>query len=92
MASDWEIWAKQVSKPSVNAVPYAMPISIKEDPVVQRVIDKYKQRSRVGFIKYEVSMADNPKELKGWLIDLQEELMDATNYIERILQELKTKE
>jgi len=87
MASDWKIWAKQD-----NVTPYAMPIPIKEDPVVQNVIDKYKQRSRVGFTKYGVSMAENRLTLKLWLVSLQEELMDATNYIERVLQELETKE
>ncbi len=63
-----------------------------KDPIVQRVIDKFQERSKAGMNKYKVSMQNNPKKLKEWLIDLQEELMDATNYIERVLQELETKE
>ncbi len=60
-----------------------------QDPVIDRVIDKYRERSKIGFKKYKISMQDNPMEFKAWLINLQEELMDATNYIERVLQDLK---
>lgn len=62
-----------------------------QDPIVKSVIEKFAMRSKVGYIKYGMSMAENPAKLTDWLNSLQQELMDATHYIERILQELKNK-
>lgn len=59
------------------------------DPVVIAVLDKYKVRSEFGMNKYKMSMADNKGDLLYWLDNLQQELMDATLYIERIMKEIK---
>jgi hypothetical protein len=39
-------------------------------------------------LKYGVSMADNPAGALEWLDNLQEELMDAVLYLERLKGEL----
>ena len=54
------------------------------DKIIERVISKITSRSDVGFSKYGVNMHDdNNTTLDGWLNHLQEELMDAVNYIEK---------
>ena len=54
------------------------------DKIIERVISKITSRSDVGFSKYGVTMHDdNNTTLDGWLNHLQEELMDAVNYLEK---------
>ncbi len=53
------------------------------DPVVERVVDKFIQRSNVGFKKYGVTMDEDTLSKKEWLNHLQEELMDAILYIQK---------
>ena len=53
------------------------------DPVVERVVDKFISRSDVGFKKYGITMEDDPSSIKGYLNDIQEELMDAILYIQK---------
>jgi hypothetical protein len=60
-----------------------------EDPVVQRVIDLFAKRSRIGMVKYGVTMADNNLAPLAWLQHAQEELMDAILYLERLKQDLQ---
>ena len=50
---------------------------------LQEVINKIKSRSDVGFKKYGVTLADDDQPLDRWLQHLQEELMDAVNYLEK---------
>ena len=56
------------------------------DPVVQRVCEKFTQRSDDGFKKYGRTLSDEMlgghKHLNGYLNDIQEELMDAILYIQ----------
>ena len=58
------------------------------DPVVERVCDKFVKRSDVGYAKYGRTLHDERtgrhKDLAGYLNDIQEELMDAVNYIEKV--------
>ena len=60
-----------------------------KDNIVESVLDKFKQRSEEGIKKYGVTM--DRKDLSGleWLTHLQEELMDATLYIEKLKKELE---
>jgi len=62
------------------------------DPVVESVCKKLIKRSDVGVKKYGVTLRDERltkiKNLKAYLIDVQEELMDACNYIEAALETL----
>lgn len=59
------------------------------DPNVQSVIDSYQERAKQGFLKYGTDTTRDDIDLMGWLQHLQEELMDATIYIERLKQEIK---
>ena len=62
------------------------------DPVVKNVVDKFVERSDVGYEKYGKTL-DNErrggyKDLAGYLNDIQEELMDAVLYIQTAREEL----
>ena len=54
------------------------------DVIIDRVIEKIKNRSDVGFKKYGVTLKDDNQSLDIWLTHIQEELMDAVNYIEKV--------
>ena len=60
----------------------------KTDPIVGTVISKYKERSRVGIEKYGTTLKDNDLPLVEWLNHIQEELMDATLYIQKLKEQL----
>jgi succinate dehydrogenase flavin-adding protein (antitoxin of CptAB toxin-antitoxin module) len=64
---------------------------MKKDTIVKSVVDKYKQRSEVGIKKYNKTMDRDDLNLLDWLTHLQEELMDATLYVEKLKQEFKKK-
>jgi fructose-1,6-bisphosphatase len=53
------------------------------DKIIERVINKIKARSDVGYKKYGVTLKDDDQPLDLWLTHIQEELMDAVNYIEK---------
>ena len=53
------------------------------DKIIERVINKIKSRSDVGYKKYGVTLKDDDQPLHVWLTHIQEELMDAVNYIEK---------
>ena len=63
------------------------------DPVVKRVVDKFKLRSDEGYRKYGTTLdEERTTKMKGlmkYLIDIQEELMDAILYIQTAQEELK---
>ncbi len=61
----------------------------KKDIYVQLVKDKFEQRSQLGIEKYNTTLEREDLDLQDWLNHLQEELMDATLYIERLKAELK---
>ena len=54
------------------------------DPVVERVVDKFISRSDVGYEKYKVTLNDDPSNIFAWINHLQEELMDATLYLQKL--------
>ena len=60
-----------------------------KDTIVEDVIGSFKQRSEVGIKKYNKTMDRNDLSSLEWLQHLQEELMDATLYIEKLKKELK---
>ena len=60
-----------------------------KDTIVDDVIGSFKQRSEVGIKKYNKTMDRNDLSSLEWLQHLQEELMDATLYIEKLKKELK---
>jgi hypothetical protein len=53
------------------------------DQIVTSVIDKYANRSEVGIAKYGTTLETNNKD--NYLKHLQEELMDATLYLEKLM-------
>ena len=53
------------------------------DKIIEQVINKIKSRSDVGFKKYKVTLHQDDQPLNVWLTHIQEELMDAVNYIEK---------
>jgi hypothetical protein len=61
------------------------------DKIVEDVMAKYRQRSEVGIAKYGTTLEENKASLIEWLTHLQEELMDATLYIEKLKSELNEK-
>jgi hypothetical protein len=60
------------------------------DPIIKQVVEKFVSRSNVGFEKYGVTLQDDKSDLDTWLNHLQEELMDAVNYIEKLRTTMKT--
>ncbi len=57
------------------------------DPIVESVRQKLHYRSQVGIQKYGTDMGRSDLTYIQWLNHLQEELMDASVYIERIIKE-----
>lgn len=57
------------------------------DEIVEQVVDKYQLRSQVGIKKYGTTLETNNKD--NYLKHLQEELMDATLYIQKLIDQNK---
>ncbi len=55
-----------------------------KDKHVNSVIKKFKTRSEIGLLKYGTTLERNDLNLIDWLTHLQEELMDATLYCEKL--------
>jgi len=58
------------------------------DRHVESVISKYRSRSEAGIKKYNTTLERQDLSFNDWLTHLQEELMDATLYTERIKHEV----
>ena len=56
------------------------------DKVVLAVMAKYAERSATGLKKYGTTLDREDLTLDQWITHLQEELMDATLYIEKLKQ------
>lgn len=59
-----------------------------EDTILLAVMAKYYERSKRGQAKYGTNLDRTDIDLIGWLDHLQEELMDATLYIEKLKKDL----
>jgi len=55
--------------------------------IVESVRFKLKRRSETGFEKYGVTLDRDDLDIVQWLTHLQEELMDATLYVEKLIRE-----
>ena len=86
-------WYKEMHNNSVygNMSKGVVPINDKKDTVVESVLYKYQERSKVGIEKYNKTLDRDDLSQRDWLNHLQEELMDATLYIEKILKETEKK-
>ena len=59
------------------------------DKMVEQVVAKFRKRSEVGIKKYGTTLCMNDAEIHDRLTHLEEELMDATLYIQWLKQKLK---
>ena len=59
--------------------------NLQTDPIVDRVINKFHDRSQAGIKKYGTMLTRDDLSTLDWLKHLQEELQDATLYIERLM-------
>ena len=58
--------------------------TFKQDKYVQAVKEKFEERSQTGIRKYNTTLEREDLSFLDWLTHLQEELMDATLYVERL--------
>jgi len=59
------------------------------DKIVEKVINKFKQRSEIGIKKYGVTLERTDLTTLEWINHAQEEAMDFILYLERLKQEVK---
>jgi len=62
---------------------------VKSDTIVDDVINKFRKRSEAGMLKYNTTLDRTDLSTLDWLTHLQEELMDAILYVERLKKEIK---
>tara|TARA_B100000900_G_C20221472_1_gene570022 strand:- start:127 stop:399 length:273 start_codon:yes stop_codon:yes gene_type:complete len=60
--------------------------NITSDPIVNKVIAKHIERHQEGMKNFGITMQDNDKPLKDWVLDAQQESMDHILYLEKILK------
>ena len=58
------------------------------DKIVEKVVKLFRKRSKRGIEKYGVTLEQNELSNVEWLQHLQEELMDAALYVERLKQSI----
>jgi hypothetical protein len=61
----------------------------KFDSIVESVIGNYKTRANVGQTKYGTNLDRTDLNTKDWIEHLQQELMDAVLYLEKLKQNFK---
>jgi hypothetical protein len=71
----FDLWAKEEDNDD-------MPQNIQESKVTSKIIALLKHRDQLGWEKFGRALEDNPS---NRLIDLQEELIDALQYITHII-------
>jgi hypothetical protein len=59
--------------------------------IEDQVIERIKRRAMMGKIKYGTTMERKDLTAEQWAVHLQEELLDAAVYLERLIEELKNK-
>lgn len=67
-------------------------MSDKQDPIVSMVIAQFRSRSKIGIKKYNTTLAENNLSLVEWLEHAKEEAMDQVLYLERAINEIRSKE
>jgi hypothetical protein len=58
------------------------------DTVVTAIIQKFKDRARVGRAKYGTDLDRKDLSVRDWITHAQEELMDGILYLEKLKQEI----
>jgi hypothetical protein len=64
-------------------------VNLETDIVVQEVKELYEERSQVGIKKYGTTLEYSKQDLSEFVKHLQEELMDATLYLQKIKHLIK---
>ena len=59
----------------------------KYDSIVTSVVDKMQSRARFGKQKYGTDLDRKDLNIEDWIIHIQEELMDAILYLEKLKKE-----
>ena len=59
-----------------------------KDKIVEKVIEKFNQRSQRGISKYGCTLERNDLDVEEWMEHLQDELMDAILYLERMKRDI----
>lgn len=62
-----------------------------KDSIVELVTKEFNRRSEVGINKYGTTLDRDDLSLYDWLVHLQQELMDATLYVEKLKSEFADK-
>jgi hypothetical protein len=89
MSKNKELYTMTIDKPNIGAQWYSdTTFPEKKDKYVQAVKERFEQRSQTGIKKYNTTLERDDLNLQDWLLHLQEELMDATLYIERLKEEI----
>ena len=60
----------------------------KQDKIVTKIVDKFKQRSEIGIKKYNTTLAENNTD--DFFEHLSEELMDSLLYLQKIKEQKDT--
>lgn len=55
-----------------------------KDSVVEAIVDKFRERSAVGWKKYGTTLDRDDLSPKEWIVHAQEELMDGILYLEKL--------
>ena len=63
-----------------------------QDPIVSMVIAQFRSRSKLGIEKYNTTLAETDLSLVEWLEHAKEEAMDQVLYLERAINEIRSKE
>lgn len=61
------------------------------DSVVYSIIQQFKERSRIGMMKYGTNLDRTDLDVLDWIQHAQEEHMDAILYLEKLKQEVQKK-
>lgn len=81
---NWVVsWSSKWAKDNLSSP------EVKSDPIVEDVINKFRKRSEAGMLKYNTTLDRTDLSTLDWLTHLQEELMDAILYVERLKKEIK---
>tara|TARA_R110000772_G_C12940922_1_gene400944 strand:+ start:65 stop:409 length:345 start_codon:yes stop_codon:yes gene_type:complete len=92
MSKNKELYTFTINTPLIHESPdngktvTSRPMNIppKKDKYVQSVKEKFEERSQTGIKKYNTTLEREDLNLLDWLTHLQEELMDATLYVEKL--------
>jgi hypothetical protein len=81
---NWVVsWSSKWTKDNLSSP------EVKGDTIVEDVINKFRKRSEAGMLKYNTTLDRTDLSTLDWLTHLQEELMDAILYVERLKKEIK---